>query len=557
MAVKLPASLVRTNYLDPTQANYPTDGNPDSPGYNPANVLPRAGATSHGENKVDMDQYFRPIERLHGMGAHGAGVAWGLQVGAAMGQPSIQIQPGMALDPAGKHAYLAVGGQAEIGPTADNPGVNPDLTAVTPAGITLPTANLTGDYFVVIQWWETFDSATFLNSGGVVAQFNDTPWLRLVHPGDYNPDAQVVLAKVSLDNNGNVTALSYGDIGGTQRSSLSLPAQTVQFRRAVNSAGPLADSAQWGELRSREGGGLQMSVANPVDAVEIVQGQSGSFATMTVTADQSNFGPSDNPGIVLGGASATCVIGATSTAGTLLVKDAQGWPTASLNGQGGIAQVREIDPSEGDLIDVGARFLHIHGWDLALDGRSGNNNRALVDWGNKLIINFAGDYGNGVEINGSGLEVDGNLQTDRNLHVNGNLGVDGIVSAQGVPLMGNPARKVSTAWLFSTGGRSTQDVDLGAPRQFTAFGAITVINSTSDFDYDNGISVEVYKVDGNVTGWFIDGGGNSGGPKWGPPGDDRNVHALAVTGFGQVITFRLAVLGPDMNGSAIGVVFFE
>src|SRR2546423_785272 len=124
MAVTQPGPLKRTIYLDPTQGNYATDGNPDSPGFNPQNVKPRSGATAHGENKVDMEQYFRPLERIHSSGGHGPGVAWGLAVSAVRGQQGVTIAPGVMIDKTGKHVYLAKDGQAEIGPSADNPNVN-------------------------------------------------------------------------------------------------------------------------------------------------------------------------------------------------------------------------------------------------------------------------------------------------------------------------------------------------------------------------------------------------------------------------------------------------
>lgn len=336
MAIKPPAPLIRTNYIDPTQGNYQTNGNPDSSGFDPSTVLPRSGVTSHGENKVDMEQYFRPLERLHASGAHGAGVAWGLKASSTLGQQGVTVAPGVALDAAGKHAYLAQGGQAEIGPTADNPNVNPDLVAVSSTGSVLPTAGFTGDYFVTIQWWETFDSATYISSGGVVCQFNDTPWLRLLKAADYNPDAQVILAKVSLDVSGNVTALTYGDPGGLQRYSVSLPAQTLRLHRATNLAGPSVDSPAWGEVRAREGGGIQLAVSHGADLVEVLRddGKSqGNFNKMAIAAEyiaarQANGAES----VVIDTESAVLKVGTTGNEGDVIVTDAAGNLAVTLDG---------------------------------------------------------------------------------------------------------------------------------------------------------------------------------------------------------------------------------
>jgi hypothetical protein len=503
MAVNPPRPLVRTNYLDPNQVNYATYGNPDSAGFKPESVLPRSGATSHGEAKVDMEQYFRPIERLHASGSHGPGIAWGLKVSANIGDTSLTIAPGMIIDAYGRHAYLAQDGQAEIGPTADQPNVNPNLVPVTAGGAALPTGNLSGDYFVTMRWWETFDSATYINSGGVVVQFDDTPWLQLIPGAGYDPDVHVVLAKVSLDANSKLTALSYGDQGGLQRFQVSLPAQSVKFRRATNAAGPAADSAAWGEVSAREGGGLQILVANGNDRIDVSRAGGGNFGQMNVTANQMNVGQLNKPGIVLDGANANVLAGAPGNEGDVLVFDASSRLTIALNGATGHVIIG-AKTLPGQLRMIGGQ----EGQDrLRLDGSTGAAVVQRID-----------------AINGSTVEV------------TSNLAIDGI-------LMGNPARKVQVVWMFSTDGvPDSQDVDLGSPRQFTAYACLVVVNSTTDFDYDNGVFADIAAIDGNPLSTWISGNGSN----FGGMGDQRNTRWPAYQGFGQVITFR-----------SIGFVFYE
>jgi hypothetical protein len=81
----------------------------------------------------------------------------------------------------------------------------------------------------------------------------------------------------------------------------------------------------------------------------------------------------------------------------------------------GVLQV----PSD-DGLHINAKSIRIHGSDVILDGRSGQGAlfRALVDEGNKLIINFNGDYGQGVEIM-SDLVLDGAMTVtgDEGLHL--------------------------------------------------------------------------------------------------------------------------------------------
>lgn len=564
-----PGPLSRSNYLSWPPGPYQADADPNNPAYSPAAVLPAAGIVSYGDVALDAEQYQRGLHQLHGAGLHGAGVAFGLQMVCHIGQANIVIAPGLGIDAAGRHIYLAAGGSAEIGPTANVPNTPPNLTPVTATGATLPTAGRTGDYYVVVQWRETWDSASYASDPNIT-QYNHTPWLQLVAAAGYLPDVHVVLGKVTLDASFHVTAASYGDVGGLQRSGVSVPAQTMKLMRAVNTATPGSDTVAWGSVRAREAGGIELAVAHATDQVAMLTEAGGTFSTLTVGASQANVGDLANPSIRLRGSVGTVEVGATGNYGDVLVydgashlavsligdtghvivggptlngqirmKNANAQDTMRLDGVSGSAVVQRLQPFSGSTlaIDVDARFFRIHGWDLVLDGRSGGGNRALVDGGGKLVVNYAGDYRGGVEVQ-SDLKVDGSLR-------------DG----NGVPLMGNPARKTHWAYLFTAGTpqRVTADVDLGSPRQFTAYCSMVMINSTTDFDYDNGVSVEVYQIDGVTTGSWINGGGS----KWGPPNDDSNVHQPVISGFGQRITFRLAALGPDINAAAVGIVFYE
>ena len=161
--------------------------------------------------------------------------------------------------------------------------------------------------------------------------------------------------------------------------------------------------------------------------------------------------------------------------------------------------------------------------------------RALVDANNKLVINWATDYANGVDINGD-------------------VSIGGTLRAKGDILMGNPARKVAIQWLFASAFFQFIDVDLGFPRQFTAFGSLVMVNSLVDFDYDNGVYVDIFSVDGSPTSSWLSGPGNN---NFGPPGDIRNVRNPSFSGVGQIITFRIWALGPDVEAAALAIVFFE
>jgi len=76
-------------------------------------------------------------------------------------------------------------------------------------------------------------------------------------------------------------------------------------------------------------------------------------------------------------------------------------------------------------LDVAAGVLNFHASDLILDGRSGTSRlfRALVDQNDKLIINFNGDYRQGVEVH-SDMVVGGDVAVG-GLRVSGNLLING------------------------------------------------------------------------------------------------------------------------------------
>jgi hypothetical protein len=202
MSPSYPLFLTRTSHFGSYRPDSTND--PSSPNFFPSDQAPDSGphdgSPLFDDIKLDVEQYFRPLERLHGMGAHGAGIAVGLEVSATKDQPALQIKPGIAIDPGGKHIFLAPDGFAQIDPKLRDNTIQGNATPpvqIDPqrGAFSLPTAQRSaGEYLVTIQWWEDFNSGT-----GTSHQFRDTPWLRLVQQGqDYDPDAHVVLATVKL-----------------------------------------------------------------------------------------------------------------------------------------------------------------------------------------------------------------------------------------------------------------------------------------------------------------------------------------------------------------------
>ncbi len=511
----------------------------------------------------DFTDYHLPLARLHHSTVHDRGVALGLEVSGAPGDTQVSVNPGVAVDGVGEMIVLSTSGHGDIG--ADPPNGNNNEVAVP---VPLPLSLVGQKSYVTIQ----FSQINRVNEGSG-GRMEQVPWVRLqpvTGAGAYVDDGtSVILAIVNVSGGGTLTTLSESD-GALpyRRSTLGEPVGELRVRRSLTAANQVQETLS-GRLTAGVGGGLQLTVPNSGDAIVLSRDGGTNLSRVETHADtvvckdgagrpamnldsnhavlsvgtQGNggdflcFDANGHLGLAYDGDQYRLDVGTTGGAGHLFMRNAQAALTMHLDGSASAVNANHLNPFGQAFIDVGAASFRIHGADLVLDGRSGGNKRAVVDWTNQtLAINFAGDYANGVEVM-SGMQVDGIL-TDGN----------------GKSLMGNPARKVVTVFsLAQNGNNTTMSVDLGVARQFTAFGTYTLIDSHTDFDSDNAVFIDIFTVDGNKTGATI----SSSSSKLGPPNDDRNVHAPSVTGVGRMINFRVRALGPDIGFAALGIVFFE
>lgn len=403
----------------------------------------RPGATDHGESKVDQERWLRPLEQVHGSGPHGWGIAAGLALAYTAGAQALVVQPGVALDAAGRHVVLAVNGKAEIGPAADNPSVAPQLVDVPATGVPYPTTGRTGAFYLTVTWRETLDADLWNSSNESIAELDHTPWLRLVPVGDITDATdtgdQVVLGRVQLAA-GVVTAL-----GHERRRSVQVPAERLVLRRAVSGAaggGGRATSEPTGTISARPSGGIDVAVAQPGDEIDFHAATGGPVAKVSFAADRivgrradgresvvldpvlGNIrlgtqgvegdvvvhDASGRRSIVLDGGDASVTVGAPGNEGDLRVLDAAGTVSTRVDGATGSTFLRRLGPATGNAVDVDAGFVRVHGIDLVLDGRSKGGQRALVDWVDKrLVVNFANDYSGGVDV--TGLHLSDHVKT--------------------------------------------------------------------------------------------------------------------------------------------------
>jgi hypothetical protein len=317
-------------------------------------------------------------------------------------------------------------------------------------------------------------------------------------------------------------------------------AGNVEVDAKLTAAAVAAGEMLSGKLKAPAAGGLQLTAPNAADSITLMRENGANLSAVEMRADSVVCkDATGRPVVQVGAGAASIAIGAQGVAGHLSVNNANAQPTVSADGNTGTLNAAVVNAgavnmaklaSPTNILDVNALALRIHGSDFVLDGRSGGNKRAIVDVGNKLVVNFGNDYAQGVQINGV------------------------VMDGTGTPLMGNPARKVTWAWLLcgSAGSTTVQDVDLGSRRQFVAFVSYVMIDPLNTFARADALAAEVYQVDGATTFAWI-----NGGDHFGASGADTNVHAPAVMGVGRVIRFRARAIGPDCSFAILGVVFYE
>jgi len=276
----------------------------------------RSGATGHGESLADVENYLLPHAQAIASSLYLWGVAEGLTVTAVPNQADLTIAPGVALDAAGHLIALAATGFAVVDPTVDPQQVqNIPTVPVDASGLVLSTAGLSGECVLTLTWREVLGQSQLANAPVLI----HAPWLRLLDvAGVPDTGEQVILARVTLDNTGLVTALSTDG-----RRLVALPASRLELRRPRTGAGPplSVDHLPAAELRARPEGGLELNLlpaGGPPRPVLTVEAPTGNLSL----APQG-----DNVGIGTATPSAGLEIdrGATNDVALRLVSSGPGW----------------------------------------------------------------------------------------------------------------------------------------------------------------------------------------------------------------------------------------
>ncbi len=498
-----------------------------------------SGPHTARDHHQDFDEYHQPLNRMQNSNLFDWGIAKGLNVTGSIGTKQLQVNPGVGIDAGGRLISLASGGQADIGA---NPIGMPSQNQLVPVPVTLTSSGFHGKTVYVTIQFSLFYSKSPTDPFDP-GDYEQIPWVRLQDTTLFVNDGNALaLAKATIDATGNITS-----IDGTARKLVGTSIGKLTLRKGNPATSSGAFDIKEDVTIEADGDTASLNIGSKGNdgnlmvkdgAGKVVLKFDGKEASLRI-GNQNNEGDliirDGNNRVVLGfnSANATLHLGHNigGNAGDFIVRDNAGNESAKIDGNTGKLNIKRIEPY-GNALDIDARYVRIHGWDLMLDGRSGGNKRALVDLGNKLIINYNGDYRDGVD-------VASKLRTK----------VDGIYRTLG----GNLTRYVRYRSLFVSQNNRyvTQDIDLGSSRRFLAFTSIVGMDPLGDFDKYDAYSAEVYKIDGNNTNKWI-----HGGRHFGSSGSNNNFHTPIDSGTGRVITFRARTFN-NAELMAIGVVFYE
>jgi hypothetical protein len=239
--------------------------------WNPSTGTVRTGSTGHGESLADIETYLLPLTGALYDGAFGYGVTNGLEVTAGVGQQSLTVSTGLAVDGNGQPIVLSDGGAAVVDPNAPPGQVqNVPLVFVGTDGVELPTSGLTGAQVLTATAREALDGTAGAASWSLV----HAPWLVLVPATSFTDDGtRVPLAAVTLDANGAVTAL---DAGPRRQVSPTFGSLTLGHVDVADGQTASVGAAAGPSLQSRQDGGLDVMLPGPQPGAALtVEGASG------------------------------------------------------------------------------------------------------------------------------------------------------------------------------------------------------------------------------------------------------------------------------------------
>ena len=221
-------------------------------------VYPDSSSQTHIDQAHfrDFRDYHLPLIRLHHTHLT-QGVARGLEVRGTLGETTITVEPGVAVDPQGQLLVLA--------------------RAETRQTLTLLNRTL----YVTLQFAERQGPDGRLEQlPAEQVRLRDAPTL-----DSGSDEAVVVLALVKTDGTGRVTALQVQDGARRfRRQLLGEQVEALELRRAVREGERVVDVPA-GKLAAGEQGGLRLTVPGADDEILVAREDGEAFRRMEIRAD--------------------------------------------------------------------------------------------------------------------------------------------------------------------------------------------------------------------------------------------------------------------------------
>ncbi len=561
----------------------------------------------------DQIDYYLPIDRVQSASLRDWGIGHGLTVSGAPGDSSVIVAAGAAIDIEGRAVFLADSGTADIG--VNPPGAQHDeipVPAVVPlagqAGIavyvTISFSEITrfdegsGGRTEIVPWIRlqpvtgtgayVDDGASVvlaiavINSGGLLtslAAYDPSLPHRRKLAG--KPAGSVRIKRAELSGT-DVADQDSGYITGRDSGGLtfSVPqaSDVVSITRYGNSIfsrmemraenvvmqdSGARDVFDFDSSSSRlnvgaTGNGGDFRVTDSSGRQVLNFTSSGSILNVGANGNAGDIRMYDHAGrnsVKITASSGAMYLGANGNEGDLIIYDNNGRDVIKADGKYAYIRVGH-EGNEGDLIvndAEGRDVFYMNGHNALLKvGHSGNEGDIRVaDNAGQFVFDFDGKYAV-LRVGANGNEGDIIVRDAANaerIHLNGE---NGRITANGHRVDGNPARRVKARHLFNNGGTTSATVDLGSDRAFFAFVSIVMLDSLTDFDRDNGVAADIFRVDGVIQpSWIWD------GDHFGGEGANSNVKRQYLRGTGREIVFRLRNVHTDLSCAAIGVVFYE
>jgi hypothetical protein len=206
----------------------------------------------------DFRDYHLSLARMHHAHLHGGGIARGLEVRGALGDDTVVVQPGVAVDALGHLIILT-------------------------QEVSLITSNfLTSALYVTL---------TFAEAPGQDGRLAQVPEVRLQTVSaveDGGTQTLVVLGLVETDGNGLVVALKERDNGRQFRRQLrggQFEALEIQRSAQVGEQNRQVAAVPAGKIAAGEHGGLRVTVPTQSDEMLMAREDDGMFAQLELRAD--------------------------------------------------------------------------------------------------------------------------------------------------------------------------------------------------------------------------------------------------------------------------------